>query len=204
LREVKFVMRLIIFISIFIVYNLFAMVIAAEPDFEIFPATITWINGELPDNSSTEGDWLWSDDVTHGEVKVHGEGITRGIEGHLFRTDSIVKLNKSSKVIQYVNIDSENMPSGIMLKFFLSPDKEINLYWEGKEEAFVELDEYITAWYMGFIPEPGKWIGLEIDCKELDIKDAELVGMEFIINSGRAWWGETMIIDQGSGQLIKD
>jgi hypothetical protein len=189
-------MSLIAFISIFTVCNLFTGVIAAESDSKIKPAAITWISGELPGNFSIEGDWIWSDEVTHGKVKVHEEGITKGIESHLFRTDSIVKLNQDSKVIQYVNVDPENMPLGIMLKFFLKLDKEVSLYWEEKEEAFVELDEYITAWYMGFIPEPGKWTGLEFDCKELDIKDAELVGMEFIVNSGRAWWGETVIINK--------
>ncbi len=180
------------------------MAIAEEPVPEIFPAAITWISGELPGNSSIEGDWIWSEEITQGEVKVHEEGITKGIESHLFRTDFLVKLNQDSKVIQYVNVDPENMPLGIMLKFFLGSDKEVSLYWEGKEEAFVELDEYITAWYMGFIPEPGRWIGLEFNCKELDIKDAELVGMEFIVNSGRAWWGETVIINQDSGQPLED
>ena len=190
-------MRFIVFISIFTACNLFPGAITAGPDPEILSATVIWINGELPGNSSTEGDWTWSNEVTHDGVNAHEEGITKGIEAYLFRTDSTVRLNQDSKVIQYVNLDPENMPSGIMLKFFLTPDKEINLYWEGEKEAFVELDEYITAWYMGFIPEPGKWIGLEIDCKELDIKDAELAGMEFIINSGRVWWGKTVIINQG-------
>ena len=58
------------------------------------------------------------------------------------------------------------------LVFFLSESKNGGGYLEIEVDDnngyrpvvgdIVELDEYIAAWYMGFTPEPGKWIGLEI------------------------------------------
>ena len=197
-------MRFIICILIFKACNLFSDVVMAESGSKALPTRVIWISGGLPGNYLIEGNWVWSNEVTRGGIGTHEEGITKGIESHLFRTDSIVRLSQDSKIIQYVNLDPENMPSGIMLKFFLNSDKEINIYWEGEDESFVALDEYITAWYMGFIPNPGRWIGLEINCAELDIEDDELAGMEFVVNNGRAWWGETIIINQYSSCLPED
>lgn len=193
-----FAMRLITTIFIFAICNLYASALAAEDALEVLPTTAIWVSGALPGQFSVEGDWIWSDEVTQNEVKTHENSLVKGIEAHGFRTDAAVRLSQDSKVIQYVKLDADNMPSGIMLKLFLAAGKEIILYWEGDEEAFVELDEYITAWYIGAIPNPGKWTGLEIDFKEFDIEDAELVGMEFIVNSGRVWWGETIIISPAS------
>ncbi len=200
----KLVMKLLLLVSILIVCNFFATAIAIEPDAEVLPASLIWINGELPGQFLAEGDWIWDGEATHNEASTHKNSTVKGIEAHGFRTDAIVGLNQESKVIQYVNLDVDNMPSGIMLKLFLSAGKEIILYWEGDEEAFVELDEYIAAWYMGFIPTPGIWTGLEIDCRGLDIKSAKLLGMEFITNNGIALWGETVIISSASGQPIMD
>jgi len=197
-------MKLIVIIFIFVVCNICLMPLAAEDNLEVLPVTTAWVSGELPGKFSAEGDWIWNGEVTHNEVSTHKNSTGKGIEAHGFRTDAIVGLNQESKVIQYVNLDVDNMPSGIMLKLFLAAGKDIILYWEGYEEVFVELDEYIAAWYMGFIPKPGIWTGLEIDCRGLDIKSAELLGMEFITNNGIAWWGETVIISPSSGQPIMD
>ena len=46
---------------------------------------------------------------------------------------------------------------------------------------------------MGFMPDTGIWVKLIIDFKELDIPKAELLGMEFILRNGKAWWGRTVI-----------
>ena len=153
-----------------------------------------WIKGELPKNSTTKGKWIWQDRPSHELVISHTGPGTDGIDSHSFIAGSFIGLTKDTKILQYALIDPDNPPSGIMLKFLFS-DGELSVYWEGDEEAFVALNEYITAWYMGPLPERGKWLRLEIDFKEFDITDAQLEGMEFIVNAGKVWWAETIIVN---------
>jgi hypothetical protein len=152
-----------------------------------------WVAGNLPEGSTVTGKWSWSETLTHDMVRTHTQYSEGEISRYSFRIKDSIALDKNSRIIQSVFLDPENRPSGIMLKFFTADSGEIIFYWEGYEEAFAELDEYISAWYMGFMPEAGVWVKLIMDFKELDISKAELLGMEFILINGRLWWGETII-----------
>jgi hypothetical protein len=151
-----------------------------------------WISGKLPKGSVLKGDWQWSDSVIQDGTKTHVQSA-QVLTRYSFRTSYKVSIDGKSKIIQHVYLDPVNPPMGIMLRFFTGSGEDIVFYWEGMEEVFSELDEYITAWYMGFMPESGSWALLEIDCRELDIIQSEIEGMEFIISNGRVWWGSTMI-----------
>jgi hypothetical protein len=151
-----------------------------------------WISDKLPKGSVLKGDWKWSDSVTQYGAKTHVQSA-QVLTRYSFRTSYKASIDGRSKIIQHVYLDPVNPPMGIMLRFFTVSDEDIVFYWEGMEEVFSELDEYITAWYMGFIPEKGSWVLLEIDFKELDITQSEIEGMEFIISNGRVWWGSTII-----------
>jgi hypothetical protein len=152
-----------------------------------------WINGSLPESSETEGPWLWDKEKKQEDVIAHTSTAFEGIKGHSFRTDKGIELGRDSKIIQYVFLDSKNEPSGIMIRLFLTEEDPITVYWEGDEEAFVDTEEYITAWYIAPLPETGEWVKLEIDLKELDVTGGRLEGMDFISADGRSWWGKTII-----------
>ena len=157
-----------------------------------FAEEIAWIDGRLPPGSTAEGSWLWNEAVKQDEMSSHTDAQEEGLKIHSFTTEKTVMLDKDSKIFQYIFIDPKARPSGIMMKLFLDSE-ELSLYWENDEEAFVHLNEYITAWYMGPIPAAAQWIGLEIDCKEFDIEPTGLKGISFITNNGKLWWGKTVI-----------
>jgi len=138
-----------------------------------------WIDGKLPAASREKGDWQWDSGFTHDGSSTHMQSSLNGLS--------------RSRIIQYVYLDPDDIPSGIMIRFFLVSDDELVVYWEGREEVFSELNEYITAWYMGFMPDPGVWLPLIIDCRELDISNEEIKGAEFIVGDGRLWWGKTIV-----------
>jgi len=152
-----------------------------------------WLEGNLPKGSTAKGKWDWDEILTHDAARTHTQSAAGQISRHSCKASSSTALDKGSSIVQYVYLDPKNIPSGIMLKLFLASDEEIIFYWEGYEEAFAELDEYINAWYMGFMPDAGIWVELIIDFKDLDIAKAEFLGIEFILSDGRAWWGKTLI-----------
>jgi hypothetical protein len=167
--------------------------IYAKENSDIKRNHIDWISGSLPEGSIEKGNWSWNGKFMHNGTATHVQNAKDRIIRQSFLAKDIIGLDERSGIIQYVYLDPENTPKGIMLRLIVSPGKEQVFYWEGHEEVFAELDEYINAWYMGFIPDAGKWIKLFIDFRELDISNAEISGMEFILSNGRAWWGTTII-----------
>jgi hypothetical protein len=154
---------------------------------------IAWVSGSLPEGSIEKGNWSWDEKFMHDGAAAHVQNAKDRVNRRSFLIKDTIGLNERSGIIQYVYLDPENTPKGIMLRLIVSPGEEQVFYWEGYEEAFAELDEYINAWYMGFMPDAGKWVKLFIDFRELDISKAEISGMEFILSNGRAWWGTTII-----------
>ena len=135
-------------------------------------------------------------------------GITEGIilEGEWVQDDSELTMSKStfkisspvglssnSKITQFLLIDKASEPSGVMVKLLLGKDEYISLYWENDQEVFADLNEYITAWYMGLVPDAGQWRALKIDCKEFELDQENLKTIEFLVNDGEIVWGKTVI-----------
>jgi len=155
---------------------------------------IVLVAGKLPDAAITEGDWVWDEAVVQDGIISHTDLSHEGRNTRSFTTSSKVSLGENSKVVQYIFLDAENPPLGIMLKLKIEGlEDAISLYWEGDKEVFADMNEYITAWYMGVLPEAGKWVELIIDCKELELEKAGLSGMSFIAHEGKVWWGKTII-----------
>lgn len=153
-----------------------------------------WISGSLPGDCISEGVWHWDDKVLCNGAMSHTQYSANGIDRHSFKAKEPIAVNTGSSVIQYVYIDPQSVPDGIMLKIFLIPGEDMSFYWEGYEEAFVALDEYISAWYMDFMPRAGEWIRLAIDFGQLDLPNAaEISGIEYIVSNGRVWWGQTLV-----------
>jgi hypothetical protein len=171
----------------------FSTCVYAEQSNDAKENHITWISGSLPEGSTEKGNWSWDQELSHDGAITHAQIAKEHIDRRSFMVKDAIEMDQKSGIVQYVYLDPKNVPEGIMLKLIFSSGEEQVFYWEGYEEAFVELDEYIHAWYMGFMPDPGKWIKLFIDFRELDMPKVEISGMEFILNNGRAWWGTTII-----------
>ena len=154
------------------------------------------VAGAIPAGSTTNGSWGWDNQMMQDGAASHTQEPSRGIASHGFKMGSAIQVDSNSTIVQYVYIDPQNQPLGIMVKLIFTSGKEENAYWEGVEEAFLDTPEYLTAWYMGSLPEKGKWQKLVIDCGELEIKDAQLEGFGYAAAGGRAWWGKTIVTNK--------
>jgi hypothetical protein len=152
-----------------------------------------WVSGGLPEDCVPEGAWYWDDKVLCAGAMSHMQYAAAGIDKRSFRINGPLAINADSSVVQYVYIDPQGVPDGIMIKLFLASGDAMSFYWEGYEEAFVILDEYINAWYMDFMPEASKWVRVVIDFNELDMSKAGVTGIEYIVSNGRVWWGQTLV-----------
>lgn len=162
------------------------------------------IDDSLPENSTTEGTWIWDDALKYSGEKSHTEPAGKEIAQHSYKSNSI-EIPKNSVIEQYVYLDPNEIPKGIMLKFRVENGPtggEVGAYWEGEEEVFV-YDNDEPMLYHGVLPNAGKWEKLEIYSEDLGLEGAKLTGISFIVYGGKANWDLTKIrpIKEGEGIL---
>jgi len=157
-----------------------------------------WMDGAFPGTVETQGRWFWDENMKHEGIMSHTVAASELVNRHSFSTDSIVPVGSQTKIVQYLFLDEKVTPSGIMMKFMMEGDRQLAVYWEDDEEVFADMEEYIAAWYMGRLPESGRWIEAVVNLAEMDIAEDQIKGVEFIVYDGRVWWGETVIV-QGEG-----
>jgi len=155
---------------------------------------IVLIDDALPEGSTAEGIWGWDTSLKESGEKSHTEPPAKAITEHSYRAKPII-IPKNSVIEQYVYLDPDNMPKGIMLKFRFENDgkeDEIGIYREGEEEVFIfNNDEPML--YDGTLPNAGKWEKLQIYCDDLGLPGAKLTGISFVTYGGRAYWDLTRI-----------
>jgi hypothetical protein len=155
---------------------------------------VVLIDDNFPEGSITGGTWEWDTSLKYSGEKSHTESAAKGITEHSYRTGPIV-IPVNSVIEQYVYLDPDNMPKGIMLKFRFENDgggDEIGIYREGEEEVFIfNNDEPML--YDGTLPNAGKWEKLRIYCDDLGLAGAKLTGISFVTYGGRAYWDLTRI-----------
>jgi len=151
---------------------------------------------EDPANSQSEGEWLWDNTFKFSGTSSHTSTPKEGVNSHSFRMPSPIKLKEGSYIIQYVYLDPQNPPKGLMMRFNLSDGKEAGIYWEGEEEVF-DIKEEEPVWYIGFLPKKGEWVRLEVPVDDLEIQDKEITGISYINYSGKVWWDTTSVSEEG-------
>ncbi len=155
---------------------------------------IVLIDDAVPEGSTTGGTWGWDASLKYSGEKSHTESAAKGMTEHSYRTSPVV-IPANSVIEQYVYLDPDNMPKGIMLKFGFENnggEDEIGIYREGEEEVFVfNNDEPML--YDGTLPDAGKWEKLQIYCNDLGLVGAKLTGISFVTYGGRAYWDLTRI-----------
>lgn len=175
---------------------------AGQPEVSVVPEVpvekmeeegiIVLIDDALPEGSTTEGTWGWDTFLKESGEKSHTEPPAKGVTEHSYRAKSVV-IPKNYVIEQYVYLDPENIPKGIMLKFRFENDgkeDEIGIYREGEEEVFIFSNDEPML-YDGTLPNAGKWEKLEIYCDDLGLAGAKLTGMSFVTYGGRAYWDFT-------------
>lgn len=177
-----------------IVFSIF-FVIEVKAQEKAKPSETIILDDSLPVNSQQEGEWLWDSNLKFSGSSSHTSTPKEGLNQHSFKMASPLKIKEGAYLIQYVYLDPENPPKGIMLKFNLSDGKEAGVYWEGEEEVF-DIKEEEPVWYIGFLPKKGEWVKLDIPIDDLEIQDRELIGISYINYSGKVFWDNTAISEE--------
>ncbi|MFH1778583.1 MAG: hypothetical protein ABH847_00925 [Candidatus Omnitrophota bacterium] len=163
---------------------------------------IVLLDDFLSEGSTQEGTWNWDSALKYSGEKSHTEPAGKEIVQHSYKSNSI-EIPKNSVIEQYVYLDPNEIPKGIMLKFRVENDgkeTETGAYWEGEEEVFVYSNDEPML-YHGVLPNAGKWEKLEIYSEDLGLEGAKLTGISFIVYGGKANWDLTKIrpIKEGEG-----
>ncbi len=158
-------------------------------------AILVLLDDALPEGSTTKGVWEWDSSLKYSGERSHTEPAGKGTTEHSFITPKPIVIPEKSVIEQYVYIDPNNIPKGIMLKFRFELNAkvgEIGIYREGEEEVFVfNNDEPML--YEGTLPYAGKWERLQIPADDLDLVGAKLIGITFVTYGGKANWDLTQI-----------
>lgn len=153
-----------------------------------------WFDDKLPEGAKPQGDgpdpWKF---VTAAEHPVHrGENSSvrtgTGLTQHFF-TDANPKLTVGSpgQLFAYVYLDPENPPETIQLQF---NDGSWNhrAYW-GADKGHGSGQKGPANFHAGALPEPGKWIRLEVDVASVGLKpESQLHGWAFTQFGGTVHW----------------
>lgn len=160
------------------------------------------IDDSLPDGSAIEGTWDWDSTLKYSGERSHTEPAKKEFAQHSYKSNPI-EIPKNSVIEQYVYLDPNEIPKGIMLKFNVengANDGEVGVYWEGEEEIFVYNNDEPMLYY-GVLPNAGKWEKLEVYSEDLGLEGVKLIGISFVAYGGKANWDLTKIrpIKEGEG-----
>ena len=156
---------------------------------------IVVIDDSLPAGAATQGQWEWDSSIKYSGEKSHTQPAVKTAVEHSYKS-APVDVPEDSLLEQYVYLDPNNVPSGIMLRFTFEAEGkegEIGVYREGEEEVFIFNDDEPVI-YDGTLPQPGKWEKWTIDPNDLDLKGAKITGISFAVYGGKAYWDLTRFV----------
>lgn len=163
---------------------------------------IVLLDDALPEGSTSRGIWDWDSSLKFSGERSHTEPSMKGLTEHSYTLLKPIGIPKNHVIEQYVYLDPNNMPKGILIKFRFElngKEGEIGVYREGEEEVFIfNNDEPML--YEGTLPYAGKWEKLEIPADDLNLGGTELIGISFVTYGGKAYWDLTQITPIKQGQ----
>ena len=151
-----------------------------------------WLEDEaLPIGSKKEQTWTF---VGSKKGKVHSGNKSRVAVAksvmvqHFFTgAASPLKAMKGDVFFAYVYLDPENTPDQIMLQFN-DGDWNQRVYW-GENKIDWGTDKSPSRRRAGDLPEPGKWVRLEVAAEDLGFVNLSFInGIAFTQWGGRAYW----------------
>jgi hypothetical protein len=156
------------------------------------PKETVWVDDALPTGAQATGTWEWSTTQAHSGTQSHTEpAAAAGAAEHGF-TVSPQPLPEGSVIVQYVYLDPQQPPRGLMLKLTLSDGSQTGVYWEGDEEVFQIGDEELS-WYMDVLPEAGSWQRLEVWVDDFGLGGEQLTGLTYVAYGGKTYWDKTAL-----------
>ena len=152
-----------------------------------------WIDDGLPSGSTEMESWEWDTDVKYSGGQSHTDSARVGTHGHYFiHADDTLDLTSVDNIIQYVYLDPSNPPSEIMLQFYTEDGNgEHRALWGGNYVPTGGNWGSASLYYMGHMPETGKWIRLKIPASAVGLSGKKVKGVAFVTYGGKAYWDKT-------------
>lgn len=95
-------------------------------------------------------------------------------------------MNAGEALVTYIYLDPANMPSEVMLQWN-DGTWEHRAYW-GQNLIGWGIDGTSGRYYMGALPEAGRWVRLDVPASIVGLEGRTLNGMAFTLYGGRATW----------------
>lgn len=163
------------------------------------------VDDSIPEGATQDGNWVWDEDLKMSGTKSHTEPPKAGMYSHSFKFSTPIHIKEGSKILQYVYLDPQNPPKGVILKFKLKTDEEVGVYWEGSEEAVTNsISDEELLWYQGELPKKGEWIKLEVPAEEAEIENEDIVGISYCAMDGKINWDKTSVEEGGQQDQTKE
>jgi len=164
-----------------------------------------WIDDELPDGSKSvsesieeiaEDSWQWDNTIKYSGKESHTNVDLNcfGAQGHYFiHANEPLCVSGNDNIIQYVYLDPNNEPSEILLQFYTdNGDGEHRAYWGGCTIPTGGTQGTASLYYMGDLPDSGKWVRLKIPASTVGLSGKDIKGMAFVTYNGKAYWDKTV------------
>ncbi len=156
------------------------------------PKETVWVDEAVPTGAQQTGTWEWVPTPTaYVGAQSHTEPSAAALAEHGFTTNAQT-LPEGSVIVQYVYLDPQQSPKGLMLKLKLADGSQTAVYWEGDEEVFEVGDEELS-WYMDVLPEAGSWQRLEVWVDDFGLGGEQLTGLSYVTFGGKAYWDKTSL-----------
>ncbi|MCX8107931.1 MAG: CotH kinase family protein, partial [Verrucomicrobiae bacterium] len=151
-----------------------------------------WIDDVLPPGAGVfaEGsdDWVW----VRKPDPVSGTRVHRSLRSevlHLHGFDGAtypLRTSTGDRLFVYVHLDPAAPPYEVLVQW-KSEDGWKRAFW-GTDKLGWGPTNSPENYYVGPLPEAGKWIRLEVPAAVLGLEGSEITGMAFCLYGGAAWW----------------
>jgi hypothetical protein len=126
---------------------------------------------------------------TFGLRAAHRSQLRPGMHQHFFEgATRTLAVAAGERLFAYVYLDRENPPLQVMLQWNDGASWDHRAYW-GASKLPWGIEGTVSRRRMGDLPEPGRWVRLEVDATEVGLEGRTLSGMAFTLFDGRAAWG---------------
>lgn len=161
------------------------------------PGEFVWFDDALPSGALTptsdEG-WHWvtanpgalSGTKSHQSRNFGQLQSPNSFHQHYFDgASTTLPVNAGDKLFTYVFLDLNNLPREIMLQWKDANGWAHRAYW-GENRIDLGTDGTSSRFYMGPLPQAGRWARLEVPANAVGLEGATLYGMAFSLDGGRA------------------
>jgi hypothetical protein len=151
-----------------------------------------WFADKLPPGAAQDGTWNW--DLDKHERPAHTEPAAVGLHGHWFQgATEAFPVGGNDNLFVYVYLVPGSKPDGIMLEWHDGTNWEHRAFW-GEDRFPLGTAGTPGRRYVGPLPEPGRWVRLDVPADEVGLAGKGLRGMSFKVLGGQCYWGAAGVL----------